>query len=226
MICLVQHPRSPLPAYRIPSCLPSPLDHLPRPPSLLGLNSILFPNGPKAAHRMARVDSQMMPAHLPSFSFEPTMPLSPLLSPNNPFQDVFTQEHSPPFADFDPPTMSSPDRRGSKTAALPVTPPTDDSPDAAGTASQDASDQQGKKKAKRNKPTLSCLECVERKTKVCGISIDAVNFRCLCRASVATPQSTFASVRQDQDSGMEILQNPLYLPNGFLAPRNNSRVHQ
>ncbi|KAF2817200.1 uncharacterized protein BDZ99DRAFT_456959 [Mytilinidion resinicola] len=25
-----------------------------------------------------------------------------------------------------------------------------------------------RKKQKRNKPTLSCLECVERKTKVCG----------------------------------------------------------
>jgi len=28
-----------------------------------------------------------------------------------------------------------------------------------------------KKRQKRNKPTLSCEECVERKTKVCGLHI-------------------------------------------------------
>jgi hypothetical protein len=28
-----------------------------------------------------------------------------------------------------------------------------------------------KKRQKRNKPTLSCEECVERKTKVCGLLI-------------------------------------------------------
>jgi hypothetical protein len=31
-------------------------------------------------------------------------------------------------------------------------------------------DQPAKKKQKRNKPTLSCEECVERKTKVCTSS--------------------------------------------------------
>lgn len=35
---------------------------------------------------------------------------------------------------------------------------------------EDAADEPQRKKQKRNKPTLSCFECVERKTKVCLLS--------------------------------------------------------
>jgi hypothetical protein len=42
-----------------------------------------------------------------------------------------------------------------------TTPLSDDS------APYDLADRPAKKKQKRNKPTLSCAECVERKTKVC-----------------------------------------------------------
>jgi hypothetical protein len=38
--------------------------------------------------------------------------------------------------------------------------------DAAGSGSGDVNGEPARKKQKRNKPTLSCFECVERKTKV------------------------------------------------------------
>jgi hypothetical protein len=46
--------------------------------------------------------------------------------------------------------------------------PDDDRDSSSASPSATATTDQPRKKQKRNKPTLSCFECVERKTKVCG----------------------------------------------------------
>lgn len=48
--------------------------------------------------------------------------------------------------------------------------PDDDRDSSSASPSATATTDQPRKKQKRNKPTLSCFECVERKTKVCGFS--------------------------------------------------------
>lgn len=47
-------------------------------------------------------------------------------------------------------------------------------PDTEADGSVPGSGERGKPKQKRNKPTLSCEECVERKTKVCRCTRDAI----------------------------------------------------
>ncbi len=60
------------------------------------------------------------------------------------------------------------------------------------TASPTASTGPARKKQKRNKPTLSCFECVERKTKVCLCSFLLTNPRIAPRQGKMTPSHSLA----------------------------------
>jgi hypothetical protein len=55
--------------------------------------------------------------------------------------------------------------------------PDDDRDSSSASPSATATTDQPRKKQKRNKPTLSCFECVERKTKVCNFSVLKVYHR-------------------------------------------------
>ncbi|KAH6631627.1 hypothetical protein F5144DRAFT_592598 [Chaetomium tenue] len=82
--------------------------------------------------------------------------------------------------------------------------PDDDRDSSSASPSATATTDQPRKKQKRNKPTLSCFECVERKTKVCETTRSATNGRRMTRPPKKRSDSLSHSMPNAADRGLNV----------------------